>query len=119
MRRRCKPKSVEIGYIESFDHGADVYVLKTGDTRREVAILGPVFDGDTIEVKHDFATITLRLVGQTGPVVISKANDCRDDHRAGSTEGLPVRRVRLDDLGCAALRPGTARASLGLDPRQH
>ena len=70
-----KPKSVEIGYIESFDHGADVYVLKTGDTRREVAILAPVFDGDTIEVKHDFAKITLRLVGQTGPVVISKAND--------------------------------------------
>ena len=70
-----KPKAVEIGYIESFDHSADVYVLKTGDTRREVAILGPVFDGDTIEVKHDFATLTLRLVGHAGPVVISKAND--------------------------------------------
>ena len=70
-----KPKPVEIGYIESFDHSADVYVLKTGDTRREVAILAPVFDGDTIEVKHDFATLTLRLVGHAGPVVISKAND--------------------------------------------
>ena len=70
-----KPKPVEIGYIESFDHSADVYVLKTGDTRREVAILAPVFDGDTIEVKHDFATLTLRLVGQAGPMVISKAND--------------------------------------------
>jgi hypothetical protein len=68
-------KSVEIGYIESFDHSADVYVLKTGDTRREVAILAPVFDGDTIEVKHDFATLTLRLVGQAGPIVISKANE--------------------------------------------
>ena len=70
-----KPKPVEIGYIESFDHGADVYVLKTGDTRRDVAILAPIFNGDTIEVKHDFATLTLRLVGRTGPVVISKAND--------------------------------------------
>ena len=70
-----KPKPVEIGYIESFDHSADVYVLKTGDTRREVAILAPVFDGDTIEVKHDFATLTLRLVGHAGPMVISKAND--------------------------------------------
>jgi hypothetical protein len=68
-------KSLEIGYIESFDHSPDVYVLKTGDTRREVAILAPVFDGDTIEVKHDFATLTLRLVGEAGPVVISKAND--------------------------------------------
>ncbi len=69
-----KPKAVEIGYIESFDHGVDAYVLKTGDARRDVAILGPVFDGDTIEVKHDFAKITLRLVGQPAPVVISKAN---------------------------------------------
>jgi hypothetical protein len=68
-------KPVEIGYIESFDHKADVYVLKTGDTRREVAILAPVFNGDTIEVNDPFATLTLRLVGQTGPIVLSKANE--------------------------------------------
>jgi len=68
-------KPVEIGYIESFDHGADVYVLKTGDTRRDVAILGPVFNGDTIEVNDAYATLTLRVVGQDGPIVLSKAND--------------------------------------------
>ena len=68
-------KPVEIGYIESFDHSADVYVLKTGDTRRDVAILGPVFNGDTIEVNDAYATLTLRLVGQDGPTVLSKAND--------------------------------------------
>ncbi len=68
-------KSVEIGYIESFDHSADVYVLKTGDTRREVAIMAPVFNGDTIEVNDASATLTLRLVGQAGPIVLSKAND--------------------------------------------
>jgi hypothetical protein len=67
-------KSVEIGYIESFDHKADVYVLKTGDTRRDVVILAPVFDGDTIEVNDASATLTLRLVGQAGPIVLSKAN---------------------------------------------
>ncbi len=69
-----QPKSVEIGYIESFDHKADVYVLKTGDARREVAILGPVFNGDTIEVNDASAKLTLRLVGQAGPVALSKAN---------------------------------------------
>jgi hypothetical protein len=68
-------KSVEIGYIESFDHSAAVYVLKTGDTRREVAILAPIFNGDTIEVDDPYATLTLRLVGQVGPIVLSKAND--------------------------------------------
>ena len=68
-------KPVEIGYIESFDHSADVYILKTGDTRRDVAILGPVFNGDTIEVNDEYATLTLRLVGQAGPIVLSKAND--------------------------------------------
>jgi hypothetical protein len=68
-------KSVEIGYIESFDHRADVYVLKTGATRREVAILAPVFNGDTLEVNDPFATLTLRIVGQDGPIVFSKAND--------------------------------------------
>ena len=68
-------KSVEIGYIENFDHRADVYVLKTGDARREVAILAPVFNGDTIEVDDASATLTLRLVGQAGPIVLSKAND--------------------------------------------
>src|SRR5271166_804617 len=68
-------KPLEIGYIESFDHRADVYVLKTGDMRREVAILAPVFNGDTIEVKDPSATLTLRLVGEVGPIVLSKAND--------------------------------------------
>jgi len=68
-------KSIEIGYIESFDHKPDVYVLRTGDTRREVAVLAPVFNGDTIEVKDASATVTLRLVGQDGPMVLSKAND--------------------------------------------
>ena len=68
-------KSIEIGYIESFDHKPDVYVLRTGDTRREVAVLAPVFNGDTIEVKDASATLTLRLVGQDGPMVLSKAND--------------------------------------------
>ena len=68
-------KSLEIGYIESFDHRPDVYVLKTGDARREVAILAPVFNGDTIEVKDAYATLTLRLVGQEGPTVLSKANE--------------------------------------------
>jgi hypothetical protein len=67
-------KSVEIGYIESFDHRPDAYVLKTGDARREVAILAPVFNGDTIEVKDAYATLTLRLAGQDGPTVLSKAN---------------------------------------------
>jgi hypothetical protein len=68
-------KPVEIGYIESFDHKADAYVLKTGDTRREVAILGPVFNGDTIEINDAYATLTLRLVGQADPIVLSKTND--------------------------------------------
>jgi hypothetical protein len=68
-------KPVEIGYIESFDHSADVYVLKTGETRRDVAILGPVFNGDTIEVNDAYATLTLRLVGQAGPTVLSQANE--------------------------------------------
>jgi len=68
-------KPVEIGYIESFDRKADVYILKTGDTRRDVAILAPVFNGDTIEVKDASATLTLRLVGQAGPIVLSKANE--------------------------------------------
>jgi hypothetical protein len=67
-------KSLEIGYIENFDRGADVYILKTGDTRRDVAVLAPVFDGDTIEVKDPSATITLRVVGEAGPRVLSKAN---------------------------------------------
>lgn len=71
----AQSKPLEIGYIESFDHSADVYVLKTGDTRREVAILAPVFSGDTIEVKDAFATLTLRIVGQDGPIVLSTAND--------------------------------------------
>lgn len=68
-------KPVEVGYIESFDHNADVYILKTGDTRREVAVLAPVFNGDTIQVNDAFATLTLRIVGQDGPIVLSKAND--------------------------------------------
>jgi hypothetical protein len=68
-------KSLEIGYIESFDHTPDVYVLKTGAARREVAVLAPVFNGDTIEVNDASATLTLRLVGQAGPIVLSKAND--------------------------------------------
>ena len=37
----------------------------------------------------------------------------------GFHEGHHVRGIRLDGLGCAAVRPGTARASLSLDPRQH
>ena len=52
-----------------------MYVLKTEDKRREVAILAPVFNDDTIEVTKPSATLTLRLVGQAGPVVLSKAND--------------------------------------------
>jgi hypothetical protein len=68
-------KPVEIGYIEGFDHSPDVYVLKTGDVRREVAILAPVFNDDTIEVTEPSATLILRLVGQEGPLVLSKAND--------------------------------------------
>ena len=69
-----QPKPVEIGYIESFDHKAEVYVLKTGDTRREVAILAPVFNGDTIEVNDASAKLTLRLVGRDGPTVLSRAS---------------------------------------------
>jgi hypothetical protein len=68
-------KSVEIGYIESFDHKPEVYVLMTGDKRRDVAVLAPVFDGDTLEVKDASATLTLRLVGEPGPIVLSKANE--------------------------------------------
>jgi hypothetical protein len=71
----AQPKSVEVGYIEGFDHSPGVYVLKSEDKRREVAILAPVFNDDTIEVTNPSATLTLRLVGQTGPVVLSKAND--------------------------------------------
>ena len=69
------PKSVEIGYIESFDRSPNVYVLKSGDKPRDVAVLAPVFDGDTIEVKDASATLTLRLAGEAGPIVLSKANE--------------------------------------------
>jgi hypothetical protein len=68
-------KPMEIGYIEDFDHSPDAYILKTGGTRREVAILAPIFNGDTIEVINPSATLTLRKVEQEGPVVLSKAND--------------------------------------------
>jgi hypothetical protein len=70
-----EPKTVEIGYIESFDHKPEVYVLKTGDKRRDVAVLAPVFDGDTIQVADPSATLTLRLAGQAGPIVLSRANE--------------------------------------------
>jgi hypothetical protein len=65
----------EIGYIEDFDQSPNVYVLKTGGTRRNVAILAPIFNGDTIEVINPSATLTLRKVGQEGPVVLSMANN--------------------------------------------
>jgi hypothetical protein len=70
----AQPKPVEIGYIESFDHSPEVYVLKTGETPRGVAVLAPVFNGDKIEVKDASAKLTLRLAGQDGPTVLSKAN---------------------------------------------
>ena len=68
-------KSVEIGYIESFDHRPTAYILKAwrrlpGRSRHSPL----VFNGDTIEVKDAYATLTLRLAGQDGPTVLSKAN---------------------------------------------
>jgi len=92
-----KPKPVEIGYIESFDHSPDVYVLKTGEKPRDVAVLGPVFNGDTIEVNDPAATLTLRLAGQPGPVVLSKANE-----KATITGQIPQKSFLSGVLGWTA-----------------
>ena len=66
---------MEIGHIASFDHSPGVYILKPGDKRHDVAVFAAVFNGDTLEVKEASATLTLRLVGQAGPIVFSKANE--------------------------------------------
>ena len=93
MRRKPSSNRLRLAISRASTTDADVYVLKTGDTRREVAILAPVFNGDTIEVNDPFATLTLRIVGQDGPIVFSKANDVATITGRNSTEGVPVRRL--------------------------
>ncbi|MCX5516298.1 hypothetical protein C3941_17210 [Kaistia algarum] len=67
-------KAVEIGYVESFERGADGYSIVSDGVPKKVAILEPILNGDLIQVRDPTGSITLRLVGRDDPVVISQAN---------------------------------------------
>jgi hypothetical protein len=64
----------EIGFVESFDHKAEEYVIHRGNRDLPVAIMTPIETGDRIEVRDPTAKIVLRLLNHATPVIISRSN---------------------------------------------
>ncbi|OKO78792.1 hypothetical protein AC630_18310 [Bradyrhizobium sp. AS23.2] len=64
----------EIGYVESFDKKANVFVLHRGGQTLPIDALTPVRTGDRIEVLDATAKIVLRLVNRATPVTVSRGN---------------------------------------------